>query len=133
MTWQAYGNMHLLANPFKESVVCHRADAGTSKEKNLETNWMYTASNGGVLVSAFISGKEKEIREKVEEAGGRIILISNEAFGERYKPGGRNFQLCEEGRMLIIAPMTSLAGCRQTYLLMNSLAEWISRRYDWQV
>lgn len=29
--WHAYGNMQLLSNPFKDAVICHRADAGTRK------------------------------------------------------------------------------------------------------
>lgn len=88
--------------------------------------WMYAAANGGVLVSPFISGKEKEIRDNAEAEGSKIILISNEAFGERYKPGGKNFQMCEEGRMLIVSPRQTLPGSRNTYLLLNSLAEWLA-------
>lgn len=128
--WQAYGNMHLLANPFKEAVICHRADAGSDKEKLLEMCWMYAAGNGGVLVSPFISAKEKAIRDKADAIGSKIILISNEAFGEIYKPGGRNFQLCEEGRLLVIAPEKTLPASRSSFLLMNALAEWISAGMD---
>ena len=124
--WQAYGNMHLLANPFKEAVICHKADAGSQKERMLEMGWMYTAANGGVLVSPFISPKEKDIRHKADDVGGKIIMISNEAFGERYKPGGRIFELCEEGRMLLVAPVNTLPACRSSFMLMNALAEWIS-------
>ena len=124
--WQAYGNMHLLSNPFKEAVVCHRADAGTPKEEMLRINWIHTASNGGVLVSPFISEKEKGIRDQADAINGKIILITNESFGNIYKPSGRNFQLCEEGRLLIIAPQGSgLPANRKTFLLMNMLAEWI--------
>ena len=32
--WQAYGNIHLLDNPFKRHVVAHRADSEAIKAKN---------------------------------------------------------------------------------------------------
>ena len=123
--WQAYGNMQLLDNPFKEAVICHRADAGSARERTLETGWMYAAANGGVLVSPFISDKEKDIRNKAEALGGKTVLITNEAFPDRYKPSGRNFRMCGEGRLLVIAPVRTLPPGRSTFLIMNALAKWI--------
>ena len=125
--WDAYGNIQLFHNPFKDAVVCHRRDAGfKSVEKAHHDSWMHTASNGGVLISAFISPKEKDIRREVEEIGGKIILVSNEAFHERYKPSGKNFNLCEQGRLLILAPNYNLPPDRQTFLLLNEIAEAIA-------
>lgn len=125
--WHAYGNLQLYYNPFKDAVVCHRRDAGfKSVEKAHHDSWMHTASNGGVLISAFISPKEKDIRREAEEIGGKIILISNEAFHERYKPSGKNFDLCEQGRLMILAPDRDLPDCRQTFLLLNEVAESIA-------
>ena len=121
--WAAYGNLQLLGNPFRDAVVCHRADAGTRKEDSLIKNWLHLASNGGVLISPFIAQKEKEIREKAEAANGKIILISNKAFGERYKPAAHDFHQCESGSLLIIAPITELPECRRTFLFLNGLAE----------
>ena len=121
--WQCYGNMQLLDNPFKDAVICHRKDAMTpGLEESKRDNWLHTASNGGVLVSAFISGKEKEIRKMAEEAEGKIILLVNEPFGERYKPGGHNFELCEQGRLLILAPDIVIPDSRQGFLFLNELA-----------
>ena len=126
MQWQAYGNLQLLANPFKDAVVCHRADAGTQKEERLIKNWMHLASNGGVLVSPFIAKKEKEIRKDAESKNAKIIMISNEAFGERYKPAAHDFHQCESGSLLIIAPVKDLPECRRTFLFLNRLAEDIA-------
>ncbi|MDE6464084.1 MAG: hypothetical protein K2L16_05585 [Muribaculaceae bacterium] len=97
-----YGNPQLLDNPFKEQVVVHRADSASDREHKRQL-WLYTAANGGVLVSPFISPAEKAIRAEAEELGGRLILISNETMGERFKPSGHDFGLCEAGRMLIIS------------------------------
>lgn len=87
---------------------------------------MHIASNGGVLISPFIAKKEKEIREKAESKNAKIILVSNESFGERYKPAAHDFHQCESGSLLIIAPATELPEGRPTWLFLNKLAEDIA-------
>lgn len=124
-TFQAYGNFQLLDCPFKEQVIVHRADSSETKQKNRE-QWLYTAANGGVLVSPFISPAEKEIRKEAEETGGRFILIISEPMGERYKPAGREFELCEAGRLLIVSANLPGDLSRQTCLTMNTLAQTIT-------
>lgn len=121
-TFQAYGNFQLLDCPFKEQVIVHRADSSETRQKNRE-QWLYTAANGGVLVSPFISPAEKEIRKEAEEAGGRFILIISEPMGERYKPTGREFELCEAGRLLIVSANLPGDLSRQTCITMNGLAQ----------
>ncbi len=124
MLCQLYGNVHLLDNPFKEQVIVHRADNDEVYSANKD-RWLYTAGNGGVLVSPFISKREKEIRKEAELLGGRFILITNRPFGEREKPSGKDFDLCAEGRMLIIAPQSPLDFSRSACRQMNSLANQI--------
>lgn len=124
-TFQAYGNFQLLDCPFKEQVIVHRADSSETRQKNRE-QWLYTAANGGVLVSPFISPAEKEIRKEAEESGGRFILILSEPMGERYKPAGRDFELCEAGRLLIVSANLPGDLSRQTCLTMNTLAQTIT-------
>lgn len=121
-TYQAYGNFQLLEHPFMEQVVVHRADSPETRKQNRDL-WLYTAANGGVLVSPFISQAEKEIRAAVEEAGGRFILITNEPMGERYKPSGRDFELCEAGRLLIISAGIGGDLSRSACLAMNNMAK----------
>lgn len=121
-TFQAYGNFQLLDCPFKEQVIVHRADSSETRQKNRE-QWLYTAANGGVLVSPFISPAEKEIRKEAEEAGGRFILIISEPMGERYKSTGREFELCEAGRLLIVSANLPGDLSRQTCITMNGLAQ----------
>lgn len=125
-----YGNIHLLDNPFKEQVVVHRADSPEVLSRNKET-WLYTAANGGVLVSPFISQAEKAIRNEAEASGGKIILITHEAFPDRYKPAAHDFELCTQGRLLIISlgypSCTPLA--RDICLSMNNLAHTIAATF----
>ncbi|MDE6379851.1 MAG: hypothetical protein K2L11_05205 [Muribaculaceae bacterium] len=118
---QAYGNIHLLENPFKDQVIVHRADNDQTFLANKD-RWLHTAANGGVLVSPFISQREKLIRKEAESSGGRFILIANRPFREREKPSGKDFDLCAQGRLLIIVPLTALPLDRPSCLKMNSLA-----------
>lgn len=123
---QAYGNLQLLDNPFKDAVVVHRADSAEKREENRQI-WLHTAANGGVLVSPFVSAHEKAIRREAESLGGRIILLTNEPLKEREKPAAHDFALCSEGRCLIIAPTEPLPFDRQSCLKLNSLAAKICR------
>lgn len=107
--------------PFKEQVIVHRADSPVVRKQNRDL-WLYTAANGGILVSPFISPAEKEIRAAAEAAGGRIILITSEPMGERYKPSGHDFDMCEAGRMLIISAGISGELSRQSCMAMNAMA-----------
>ena len=72
-TYQAYGNFQLLDCPFKEQVVVHRADSAEERERKLQ-EWLYTASNGGVLVSPFISKAEREVRNEAEKVAVVLYL-----------------------------------------------------------
>lgn len=98
-----YGNLNLLDNPFKFSVVIHKrySDKERSEKFNL---WRYGYKNGGVLVGAFIENREQEIFNEAKEAGAKIILFSNENYGKREKPSDKLMKLCENGNLLIISP-----------------------------
>ena len=102
--YNAYGNLQLLESPYKQQVVIHRADTPSIRATH-RAKWLRCAANGGILISPFISRDEKTIRNEVEALGGRIILISDNNFGDRGKPTGHNFELCEEGRLLILSPL----------------------------
>lgn len=126
--WQAYGNIQLLQNPFKAPVIIHRADSPQVLATK-HRRWMHLSENGGVLVSPFISPTEKEVRRHCEDVNGKIILLSNKPFGNREKPAAHDFELCRQGRLLILAPMTDLPSGRETFLHLNATAESISIRH----
>lgn len=128
---QGYGNLFLLRNPNKRSVVMHSYyDSG--QRENLYNNCMDTVESGGVLVSAFISKDEKMIRELAEEKGACVILIKGEPFPERYKPEKHNFDKCSEGRLLILAPKADwgLERFRHVCQRMNRIAEAMEQGSD---
>lgn len=124
---QAYGNLFLLRNPDRIAVKVSSKYSEEEKENN-RALWIESATRGTVIVSPFISPAEKAIRAEVESLGANIILITHEAFPERFKPAKHDFDLCSTGRLLIISlgkpantPLT-----REICLKMNSLAEIIS-------
>ena len=104
----------------------HRADSEEKCARNRD-QWLYTAANGGVLVSPFISRAEKDIRREADENGGKFILVTNEPMEGRYKPSGRDFALCEAGRMLIVSLGKEGELSRQMCLEMNALAAAICK------
>lgn len=126
--YQAYGNLQLLDNPFKEAVIVHRRDTQAERDHNRRL-WLYTAAGGGVLVSPFISPAEKAIRAEADSLGGKTILITDRPFPDRFKPAARDFDRCTSGRLLIIsapAPDTDTPLSRSHCLAMNALASRIA-------
>lgn len=126
MEFAAYGNMFLLRGFNRENVVIHRADSEETRRTN-EARWLACAEDGGVLVSPFISADEKLVRDKALAAGGRLIILRNEGFEEKFKPKGAEFDLCAAGRLLLLAPWPDNAPrkavTRREALAMNALAE----------
>lgn len=123
---QTFGNTSLLDNPYRLQVIVHRADSDADFAHHKE-RWMHAAANGGVLISPFISRREKEVRTEAEQLGSRLILITNRPFGEREKPAASDFALCAQGRLLIIAPQTPFDFSRAACLKMNDMAEALAR------
>lgn len=123
-----YGNLFLLRNPDKLAVKISKQFSEREKAYK-RRHWIESASKGAVIVSPFISQAEKAIRDEVEAQGAGIILITHEAFPERFKPAKHDFDLCSSGRLLIISlgmPQgTPLS--RGICLRMNSLAEEICK------
>ena len=128
--YQAYGNLFLFRNPDKIAV---KISSKYSEEEKLKKRklWIESASKGSVIVSPFISPAEKAIRGEVESLGGKIILITHEAFPERFKPAKHDFNLCSEGRLLIISIGKPIPASltRADCLTMNEIAAKISSIY----
>ena len=124
VTFQAYGNLQLLTNPFKEPVAVHRADTDEQKEKS-HREWVRNAANGGVLVSPFISPAEREIFDEADALGGRFIKLTTEPIHPRDNAHGADFERCAQGRLLLLHPAAlkpQPALTRSDALLLNSLA-----------
>lgn len=125
--YEAYGNLFLFRNPDKEAVKISRSFSPEEKAGK-KAAWLHNAAKGTVLVSPFISKEEKAIRTEAEALGGKIILITHEAFSERFKPADHDFALCASGRLLIISLglAASTALSRAHCMQMNALSEAIA-------
>lgn len=122
-----YGNRFLLNHPFKSAVRVHRRN---SREENklLIYDWLRLSEGGGVLISPFISKIEKFVRDEGEKLGAKIIHIQSKPLRDGFKPEKHRFNLCSEGRMLIIAPEEPFENPEsyQTFSVLNDLAEFIA-------
>lgn len=129
---QAYGNLFHFRNPFKYALVIHRKDTEAEFNQKLD-DCIYYAANGGIVVSAFISPREKEIRKIIEDIGGKIILIHDRPIENRGKPARHVFDLCVQGNLLMVSPMDYATlpktehPSRSQCLDMNSLAEKVAK------
>lgn len=124
---QAYGNLFFMRNPFRIALVVHRKDSDKEFERKKD-EYLYYAANGGVVVSAFISQRERAIRDEIEAIGGRIIQIHDRPFANRQKPARHEFEQCSQGRLLMVSAMDYLRlpkrehPTREQCLDMNKLA-----------
>lgn len=127
-SYDAIGNLFLLRHPEISAVIV--SSKYTEEEKlNLHKQWIRTIEEGGVVVSPFISPHEKNYRNLASDNGACIITLLHNGFPEKYKPSGRNFDLCAEGKLLIIAPKQYNPRksdiTRQEALFLNYLARQI--------
>lgn len=98
-----YGNLFLLDNPVKSFVKISRDKSRMTDLQEKIKEWDDTIRCGGVLVSPFINPAEKEIRDQAIKNGNGLIIILNYRFSERTKPYKSLFDLCMDGRLLIIS------------------------------
>ena len=127
--YEAYGNLFLLRNPDKIVVKMSDKYSQEYRKEKMES-YALSISEGVVLVSPFVHKDEKKIRDLAESEGGKFILIQSEPFPEKFKPAKHNFNLCSEGKLLIIAPKAPFSkSFRQSCLAMNKLAEEIAKFY----
>lgn len=128
---ELYGNLALLDNPFKEQVIVHRSDTDEIYKSKMD-RWEYVANNGGVLISPFVSSREKAILNDFDLWGGKAIIITQGPFPPRYKPYRHLYHLCSQGRALIIGvkdlPQKEIKRItRDKCIAMNNLAALLLR------
>ena len=126
----AFGNPFLLRKDFIRNVHVRRAWTPEQAQQYKET-CLREVSQGAVLVSPFISPAEKDILREAIEQGASIIRLVREGMAPRFKPSGKEFELCCAGRLLILTPWEyqtdKIALSRQDAVRLNNLAELIAR------
>ena len=126
---QMVGNCFLLDIPDKVAVIVHRRYSEEDLYR-LRKEWLACGERGGVLVSAAISIKEKEVLREAMNRGYRIVLLRENGFPRLYKPCGESFDACSEGLLLQISPweyhMEKKTITREECLELNEMAERIA-------
>ena len=123
------GCSSLLSAERKLPLVCHRSDAPFFERQRDAV--LRAAREGAVIVSAFVSPKEREIGRLLLMEQLPVIEVCDNGFGDRYKPSGKSFYACAENRLVQISPWNyeycrDFAVNREVCLVMNELARVIA-------
>ncbi len=96
------GNMELL-NRSIFPLVCHRADAHLFEQQKSAV-LKAAREQGGVIVTACVSPKERDIVRLLQHELLPVIEVMSGGFSERYKPIGKAFYAVAEARRLEVSP-----------------------------
>ena len=125
---QLVGNSFLLDIPQKVAVIVHRAYSD-KEYAEYRKKWLACGEAGGILVSAAIAPREKEVMREAMNRGYRIIFVRENGFPPLYKPSGESFDACSDGRLLQVSPweyhMKRRKISREQCLMLNRLVEEI--------
>ena len=101
--WFAYGNAAILEMPVIEPFKCSRKWSNDGEEWRSAVARAGRIGPGGAGAGTFMSACEKECGNAIYKAGGSLIVLSPEGFGERWHPPRNKEALCAKGRMLFLS------------------------------
>ena len=124
--YAAFGNIFLLREIYLLPVRIHRRWS-EEEFRRYDEYCRQEINKGAIPISPAIHPAEKAIMDYARENGGRMIILKDQGFEERFKPYGKNFDLCAEGRLLLLAPWPDNIGRKSTagyaeFHQMNDLA-----------
>lgn len=102
-TFAALGNVFLLDAPCLLQVQCSRKLTPLQINATVQ-RFLSLAQDGAVLVSPSISPGEKAVMKAAFEHGFPVVVLQENGFAPLAKPGGRRFDACAQGRLLMLAP-----------------------------
>ena len=155
--FSAIGNTFLLDRPHLVQVQCSRSEFAYRRVRNARgemvlvkdsagrnvsessttafddklASLLAAAKHGAVLVSPCISDGEREIAAQAFAAGASVVALQNKGFSSLYKPGGRLFDRCAAGNLLMLAPVAwpyqpgEKRMTRQDALTLNRIAQLV--------
>ena len=156
--FSAIGNRFLLGSPEILQIQCSRSIFAYRRERLVRGGWrimrdadgaplvetttdefeakaaaaLEAARAGATLISPCISHGEREIARRAFSEGLRVITLQNKGFSPMYKPGGKLFEACVKGSLLMLAPANwpYVPGekplTRETSLVLNRIAQLIA-------
>ena len=137
--YDAVGNIGVLMEQFRKPVhvrsmwVKDAAEHGYDQPlKEYKAACLDAASKGTVMVSPFISRDEQEVLHALLHDNRYIIYLSDNGFGNYFKPSDLLFDAVAAGRLLILSPWThdpdKRTITRAECVAFNQMAEEISAR-----
>ena len=128
-SYDAFGNPFLFKRDLLVPVHVRRRFTPAETDQYMK-NILTMVENGAVLISPFIHPKEKEIRAEALKMGGSVIRVSLTGFGPLFSPYKSEFEICREGRLLLIArsgsPLRNDSCRRSDADILNRFAESIA-------
>lgn len=101
--WHGYGNAALLELPVIEPFKCSRKWAAGGDEWNAAMVRAARIGPGGAGIGTFMSECEKACGNAIVAAGGSLIVLSPEGFGQRWHPSEKQEKFCALGKMLFLS------------------------------
>lgn len=136
-TYAGVGNMAILQGEHYATVHVHHewVDAAAQGQPQVLRDYMngcvLAARHGVVMVSPFISPKEKDVLNVLLAEQHPIIVLADNGFRDYYKPSSNLFDGVAAGRIIILSPWEYDAGkrhiSRADCVLLNTMAEEIVR------
>ena len=155
--FEALGNRHLLRRPLHQ-VQCSRrffawrrepkpggglkvvrdaagdpvAERSSADYEERLAAALEAAAHGAVVLSPCISDGERQIAREALRRGLPLVALRNMGFAPLQKPVGRLFDICAEGRLLLLAP-AAWPHCTQEKPMtrfdataLNRIAQWLA-------
>ena len=119
------GNRALMGKPLHAVHV--RSRFTPEERRNYMNDCIVAARQGKVLIGAFISDYEKQVRDEALQEGLPIIQLSSTPFSDFYKPYGHLFDACADGLVLMIHPV-SLSSVPPSAYMPSSNPYWQTQR-----
>ena len=130
-TFAALGNLFLLQAPLLLQVQCTRRLTDDQIAATVD-RFLAACEDGAVLVSPSISPGERAVMRAAFDAGYPTIILQENGFAPLAKPGGRRFEACAAGRLLLLAPWEHhnqrVTIRRDQCLDLNAMAAALCRR-----
>lgn len=121
---------HFATVHVRHNLVDMAAQGNNQPLRDYMNGCVVAARKGTVMVSPFISPKEKDIQNVLLKEQHPFIVLADNGFRDYYKPSAHLFDAVAEGRVLIISPWEYEAGkrhiTRADCVALNAMADEIA-------
>ncbi len=102
-TFNSVGNIHLLSADRLLPVHVSSRQSEAAIQQQIQS-LIEAAEQGVILVSPFICEAEKTVEQAIIERNLPHVKLLENGFSQFFKPAGKAFDACVEGKLLLLAP-----------------------------